>query len=94
MTLILGNRSGRWATSLIARYSFTLRLPSNSSGASRCSGPERREPALGALYLTFALLWVPFIVKEPLVYDRWGDFFEQFSLVSGALIVLRVVESK
>jgi len=38
-------------------------------------------------YLTFALLWVPRILAEPLIYDRWGNFFEQFSLVSGALIV-------
>jgi uncharacterized membrane protein YphA (DoxX/SURF4 family) len=43
--------------------------------------------ALGALYLTFALLWVPYIVATPLSYDRWGNFFEQFSIVSGALIV-------
>jgi uncharacterized membrane protein YphA (DoxX/SURF4 family) len=43
--------------------------------------------ALGAVYLVFALLWVPHIVAEPLIYDRWGNFFEQFSLVSGALIV-------
>ena len=42
---------------------------------------------LGALYLFFALMWVPFMVAEPRVYDRWGNFFEQFSLVSGALIV-------
>ena len=43
--------------------------------------------ALGALYLTFALLRVPDIVATPRLYDRWGNFFEQFSLVSGALIV-------
>jgi len=43
--------------------------------------------ALGSLYLIFALLWVPRIVHQPLLYDRWGNFFEQFSLVSGALIV-------
>jgi hypothetical protein len=43
--------------------------------------------ALGTLYLIFALLWVPHIVATPQVYDRWGNFFEQFSLVSGALIV-------
>ena len=43
--------------------------------------------ALGALYVTFALLWVPHIVAKPQAYDRWGNFFEQFSLVSGALIV-------
>ena len=44
--------------------------------------------ALGSLYLIFALLWVPHIVAEPSVFDRWGNFFEQFSLVSGALIVM------
>ena len=43
--------------------------------------------ALGTLYLMFALLWVPHIVAEPRIYDRWGNFFEQFSIVSGALIV-------
>ena len=43
--------------------------------------------ALGAIYLIFALLWVPFIIETPGVFDRWGNFFEQFSLVSGALIV-------
>jgi uncharacterized membrane protein YphA (DoxX/SURF4 family) len=43
--------------------------------------------ALGSIYLIFALLWVPHIAAEPRVFDRWGNFFEQFSLVSGALIV-------
>ncbi len=42
--------------------------------------------ALGSIYLSFALLWVPHIVAEPRVFDRWGNFFEQFSLLSGALI--------
>jgi uncharacterized membrane protein YphA (DoxX/SURF4 family) len=42
--------------------------------------------ALGSIYLIFALLWVPRIAAEPRVFDRWGNFFEQFSLVSGALI--------
>jgi uncharacterized membrane protein YphA (DoxX/SURF4 family) len=42
---------------------------------------------LGCVYLIFAFLWVPRIAAEPRVFDRWGNFFEQFSLVSGALIV-------
>jgi uncharacterized membrane protein YphA (DoxX/SURF4 family) len=42
---------------------------------------------LGGLYLIFALMWVPYIIATPQVYDRWGNFFEQFSIVSGALIV-------
>lgn len=50
--------------------------------------------ALGALYLTFALLWVPYIVATPLSYDRWGNFFEQFSIVSGALVVYASVRRK
>jgi uncharacterized membrane protein YphA (DoxX/SURF4 family) len=43
--------------------------------------------ALGATYLIFALLWVPRIAATPRTYDPWGNFFEQFSLVSGAMIV-------
>jgi len=43
------------------------------------------------IYLFFALLWLPFIIKTPLVYDGWGNFFEEFSLVCGALIVYSTV---
>jgi hypothetical protein len=42
---------------------------------------------LGAVYLVIALLCVPRIVARPQIYDRWGNFFEQFSLVTGAAIV-------
>jgi uncharacterized membrane protein YphA (DoxX/SURF4 family) len=43
--------------------------------------------ALGAIYFAFALLGVPFIIKHPLVYNNYGNFFEQFSFVSGAVIL-------
>src|SRR5579864_4075748 len=43
--------------------------------------------ALGAIYLFFALLGVPLIIKHPLVYNNFGNFFEQFSYVLGALIL-------
>src|SRR5690242_9944707 len=42
---------------------------------------------LGAVYLVFALLCVPGIVTKPKIYNSWGNFFEQFSLVTGAAIV-------
>jgi hypothetical protein len=42
---------------------------------------------LGAVYLAFALLCVPEIVAKPKIYNSWGNFFEQFSLVTGAAIV-------
>jgi hypothetical protein len=41
---------------------------------------------LGVVYLFFAVLWLPLFVEKP-VYDRLANFFEQFSLVAGALIV-------
>jgi hypothetical protein len=42
---------------------------------------------LGAAYLVFALLCLPGIVAKPQIYTSWGNFFEQFSLVTGAAIV-------
>jgi uncharacterized membrane protein YphA (DoxX/SURF4 family) len=43
--------------------------------------------ALGTIYFAFALLGVPLIIKHPLVYNGFGNFFEQFSFVSGAVIL-------
>jgi uncharacterized membrane protein YphA (DoxX/SURF4 family) len=42
---------------------------------------------LGAVYLAFASLCVPQIVAKPRIYNSWGNFFEQFSLVTGAALV-------
>ncbi|HEX5275335.1 MAG TPA: hypothetical protein VFW34_08665 [Candidatus Rubrimentiphilum sp.] len=43
--------------------------------------------AVGTIYFIFALLGLPAIVAHPLVYNGYGNFFEQFSLASGAAIV-------
>jgi hypothetical protein len=42
---------------------------------------------LGVVYLVFALLCIPGIIAKPQIYNSWGNFFEQFSLVSGAAIL-------
>src|SRR5579863_7775721 len=42
---------------------------------------------LGAAYLVFTLLCVPGIVAKPQIYNSWGNFFEQFSLLTGAAII-------
>jgi hypothetical protein len=42
---------------------------------------------LGAVYLVIALRCVPQIFAQPQIYNSWGNFFEQFSLVTGAAIV-------
>jgi hypothetical protein len=41
---------------------------------------------LFAVYLLFALRCVPQIFATPQIYNSWGNFFEQFSLVTGAAI--------
>lgn len=42
---------------------------------------------LGAVYLVFTLQCAPEIVAKPQIYNSWGNFFEQLSLVTGAAIV-------
>jgi hypothetical protein len=39
---------------------------------------------VGAVYLAFAVLGVPLIITTPQIYNSWGNFFEQLSLVTGA----------
>jgi uncharacterized membrane protein YphA (DoxX/SURF4 family) len=46
----------------------------------------RRTARIGALMMTalysvFALLWVLQVIRSPQVYDPWGNFFEELSLV-------------
>lgn len=44
---------------------------------------------IAALYLIFALFWIPRIVESPLTYDCWGNFFEPLSIFAGALLMTR-----
>ena len=48
---------------------------------------------LSAVYLVFALQCVPGIVAKPRIYNSWGNFFEQFSLVTGAALVYACLSS-
>jgi hypothetical protein len=41
---------------------------------------------LAAAYLVFVVLCVPGIIAAPRIYNSWGNFFEQFSLLTGAAI--------
>jgi uncharacterized membrane protein YphA (DoxX/SURF4 family) len=43
--------------------------------------------ALAAIYFIFCLLALPLIIHQPLVYNNYGNFFEQFSYVAGALLL-------
>jgi uncharacterized membrane protein YphA (DoxX/SURF4 family) len=43
--------------------------------------------ALIAIYSAFALLGLPPIFKHPLIYNNFGNVFEQVSLASGAVIL-------
>ena len=39
------------------------------------------------LYSIFALLWAPPILRSPQVFDGWGNFFEELSLVIAGVVV-------
>ena len=43
--------------------------------------------ALGTIYFIFALVGLPLIIEHPLIYNNFGNFFEQFSFVSGTVIL-------
>jgi len=42
---------------------------------------------LGVVYLAFAVSCLPQIFAKPQIYNSWGNFFEQVSLVTGAVVV-------
>ena len=42
---------------------------------------------LATIFSIFALLWIPRAIAAPRVYDGYGNFFEQLSIVSGGLIM-------
>ena len=49
---------------------------------------------LTLLYSVFALLWVIQIFAVPGVYDSWGNFFEEFSLVMGGVVAFSSLAPK
>jgi uncharacterized membrane protein YphA (DoxX/SURF4 family) len=48
---------------------------------------------LGVVYLVFSLACIPGIVAAPAVYALYGSFFEQFSLLCGAMALYAATEA-
>jgi hypothetical protein len=58
-----------------------------------------RSALAGAVLLTlidsvFAALWVPQVVAMPGVFDNWGNFFEEASLVVAGLVLIAALTSR
>ncbi|MGA2420436.1 MAG: hypothetical protein ABSG69_10150 [Candidatus Acidiferrum sp.] len=51
-----------------------------------CRSAKTGTAVLVAAFLVFTILCVPGIVAAPRIYNSWGNFFEQFSLLIGATI--------
>jgi hypothetical protein len=49
--------------------------------------------ALGIVYLLFCLACIPGIVAAPTIYVHYGNFFEQFSLLCGAIALYAATEA-
>jgi len=47
---------------------------------------------LGVAYLLFSLACIPGIIAAPIIYVHYGSFFEQFSLLCGAIALYAAVE--
>jgi len=63
-------------------------------GAMTLGRPARRQGAaiLGIFYLSFAMLWLPRVVRFTLLAGTWLGFLEQFSLVVAAMVVWVLAE--
>lgn len=48
---------------------------------------------LGVIYVLFSLACIPGIIALPKVYVQYGDFFERFSVVCGAIAVYAATET-
>lgn len=48
---------------------------------------------LGGIYALFSLACIPGMIRSPTTYARYGDFFEQFSVVCGAVAVIAANET-
>ncbi|MFZ1081579.1 MAG: hypothetical protein WAO19_06615 [Candidatus Kryptoniota bacterium] len=42
---------------------------------------------LAVVFSIFSLYWIPQIIKNPLVFDYYGNFFEQYSIALGGVFV-------
>jgi hypothetical protein len=49
--------------------------------------PKTGAAVLSTVYLVFTLLSIPPIVATPQIYNQWGNFFEQLSLMTGPAII-------
>jgi len=48
---------------------------------------------LGIIYLLFSLACIPGIIAAPTIYVHYGSFFEQFSLLCGAIALYAATEA-
>ncbi len=48
---------------------------------------------LGVVYLLFSLACIPEIIAAPASYEQYGSFFEQFSLLCGAIALYAATEA-
>jgi hypothetical protein len=48
---------------------------------------------LGVIYLLFSLACIPGIIAAPAIYAQYGSFFEQFSLLCGAIALYAATEA-
>jgi len=79
----------RWSAQDGRVFAYAASAAQIFGGAAICFRRTAKTGAavLGGVYLLIALLSVPRIVATPRMFYPWGDFFNQFALVTGAALV-------
>ncbi len=76
-----------WHQPLYLVYAAAAALSFGGAAIQLAGTAKAGAVLLVAVFLVFAAQCVPQILASPKIYNSWGNFFEQFSLVTGAALV-------
>ena len=87
LIILVGHEYNGWPLSRYIEYPAAVAAILGGTAIQFRRTAKAGAAFVGAVYLHFALRCVPQIFTNPQIYNSWGNFFEQFSLVSGAAMV-------
>ena len=93
MVALLSHSYNGWHLSRYGAYAAAAALIFGGAAILFARTAKAGAGLLGVTYLIFALLSVPQIIAKPRIYNSWGNFFEQVSLLSGAALAYGISQT-